>query len=81
MEHAIDKDDSVITAYRCHGWTYMRGKSVLEVLAELTGKYSTEFTLSILDSSLRSIRKLFSLVGRGPKLFHFVATPWGIDFL
>jgi TPP-dependent pyruvate/acetoin dehydrogenase alpha subunit len=80
MEHAIDKDDSVITAYRCHGWTYMRGKSVLEILAELTGKYSTEFTLSILDSSLSSI-KLFSLVGRGPKLFHFVATPWGIDFL
>ncbi|XP_028411817.1 pyruvate dehydrogenase E1 component subunit alpha, mitochondrial-like [Dendronephthya gigantea] len=40
MEHAIDKDDSVITAYRCHGWTYMRGKSALEVLAELTGRVS-----------------------------------------
>ncbi|CAB4030968.1 pyruvate dehydrogenase E1 component subunit alpha, mitochondrial-like, partial [Paramuricea clavata] len=40
MEHAIDKDDSVITAYRCHGWTYMRGKSALEVLAELTGRES-----------------------------------------
>jgi pyruvate dehydrogenase E1 component alpha subunit len=39
MEHAIEKDDSVITAYRCHGWTYMRGKSALQVLAELTGKY------------------------------------------
>ena len=33
----ITKDDSVITAYRAHGWTYIRGRSVHEVLAELTG--------------------------------------------
>ncbi|XP_046848229.1 pyruvate dehydrogenase E1 component subunit alpha, mitochondrial-like [Xenia sp. Carnegie-2017] len=38
MEHAINREDSVITAYRCHGWTYMRGKSVKDVLAELTGR-------------------------------------------
>ncbi|KAK3097048.1 hypothetical protein FSP39_005873 [Pinctada imbricata] len=40
MEAAITKDDSVITAYRAHGWTYIRGVSVLGVLAELTGKSS-----------------------------------------
>ena len=40
MEAAIDKDDSIITAYRCHGWTYMRGVSVGEILCELAGKYN-----------------------------------------
>ena len=25
MENAIRKDDAVITAYRAHGWTYIRG--------------------------------------------------------
>lgn len=40
MHHSIDKDDSVITAYRCHGWTLVRGKSVLQILAELTGRES-----------------------------------------
>ncbi|EDO33561.1 predicted protein [Nematostella vectensis] len=38
MEASIDKNDSVITAYRCHGWTYMRGRSAREVLCELTGR-------------------------------------------
>lgn len=38
MEAAIRKDDAVITAYRAHGWTYMRGVSMVGVLAELTGK-------------------------------------------
>ena len=37
MEAAIDKDDSVITAYRAHGWCYVRGISPHGVLAELTG--------------------------------------------
>ena len=37
MQNAIGMDDSVITAYRCHGWTYMRGVSTAGVLAELTG--------------------------------------------
>ena len=37
MEAAISKDDAVITAYRAHGWAYMRGVPVLGVLAELTG--------------------------------------------
>ncbi|ODQ65607.1 hypothetical protein NADFUDRAFT_82632 [Nadsonia fulvescens var. elongata DSM 6958] len=38
MEHAIDRDDSVITSYRCHGFAYMRGASIKAVLGELLGK-------------------------------------------
>ncbi|KAJ3075040.1 alpha subunit of pyruvate dehydrogenase [Quaeritorhiza haematococci] len=38
MEAAITKDDSVITAYRCHGFTYVRGASATAILAELTGR-------------------------------------------
>jgi pyruvate dehydrogenase E1 component alpha subunit len=37
MEAAIEKSDSVITAYRCHGFAYIRGASVKSILAELTG--------------------------------------------
>ena len=37
MEAAITPEDAVITAYRAHGWTYVRGISPLGVLAELTG--------------------------------------------
>lgn len=40
MEAAITPEDSVITAYRAHGWTYTRGISVKGVLAELTGRSS-----------------------------------------
>lgn len=32
--------DSVITAYRAHGWVYIMGVSPFEMLAELTGKQS-----------------------------------------
>lgn len=32
--------DSVITAYRAHGWTYLMGVKPAAVLAELTGKQS-----------------------------------------
>jgi len=38
MEASIQKDDSVITAYRCHGMAYTRGASVHSILAELLGK-------------------------------------------
>lgn len=38
IENAITKHDSIITSYRCHGFTYMRGASVQAVLAELMGK-------------------------------------------
>lgn len=30
--------DSIITAYRAHGWTYLMGISPFGVLAELTGR-------------------------------------------
>lgn len=38
MQAAIHKDDSVITAYRCHAWTYIRGIPVADILSELAGK-------------------------------------------
>jgi pyruvate dehydrogenase E1 component alpha subunit len=38
IEHAITHDDNVITAYRCHGFTYMRGATVKQVIAELLGR-------------------------------------------
>ena len=37
MEAAMTKDDPVITAYRCHGWTHTRGVPIKNILAELTG--------------------------------------------
>lgn len=40
IEHAITPQDTVITSYRCHGFAYMRGASVKEVLGELMGKRS-----------------------------------------
>jgi len=38
MESAIDKDDRVITAYRCHTFAVMRGGTIKGVLAELMGR-------------------------------------------
>jgi pyruvate dehydrogenase E1 component alpha subunit len=38
MKAAFHENDSVITAYRAHGWTYVMGVSLLGVLAELTGR-------------------------------------------
>lgn len=38
MENAIEETDDVITSYRAHGWTYVRGIPVKEVLAELFGR-------------------------------------------
>lgn len=40
MKAALDQNDSVITAYRAHGWTYVMGVPLLGVLAELTGRKS-----------------------------------------
>ncbi|KAJ0172666.1 hypothetical protein K1T71_011805 [Dendrolimus kikuchii] len=40
MQTAMRNIDSVITAYRCHGWTYLMGVNMLGVLAELTGRGS-----------------------------------------
>lgn len=40
MEAAIDGEDRVITAYRCHTFAVMRGGTIKGVLAELMGKCS-----------------------------------------
>ena len=37
MESSLTPGDELITAYRCHGWTYTRGISVKEIMAELAG--------------------------------------------
>jgi len=38
IEHAITKADAIITAYRCHGFAYLRGASIMQVIAELLGR-------------------------------------------
>ncbi|XP_071814151.1 pyruvate dehydrogenase E1 component subunit alpha, mitochondrial-like [Apostichopus japonicus] len=38
IQNALTLDDAVITAYRAHGWAYMRGISAHGILAELTGR-------------------------------------------
>ncbi|KAI7897983.1 dehydrogenase E1 component-domain-containing protein [Cokeromyces recurvatus] len=38
IEHAITPNDHVITSYRCHGYTFLRGASVKSILAELMGR-------------------------------------------
>lgn len=38
IEAALEKDDAIITAYRCHGYTFTRGGSATSILGELMGK-------------------------------------------
>ncbi|KAL9114803.1 MAG: hypothetical protein Q9187_007414 [Circinaria calcarea] len=38
IEHAITKEDAVITAYRCHGFALMRGGTVRSIIGELLGR-------------------------------------------
>lgn len=38
IEHALTPDDQVITAYRCHGFAYMRGGTIRSIIAELLGR-------------------------------------------
>ncbi|KAF2674112.1 pyruvate dehydrogenase E1 component subunit alpha [Microthyrium microscopicum] len=38
IEHGLEKEDSIITAYRCHGFAYMRGGSVKSIIGELLGR-------------------------------------------
>jgi len=40
MGQVLRPQDTVITAYRAHGWTYIMGATPVEVLAELAGKKS-----------------------------------------
>lgn len=37
LESALTPGDELITAYRCHGYTYTRGVPVKEIIAELAG--------------------------------------------
>ncbi|XP_022215008.2 probable pyruvate dehydrogenase E1 component subunit alpha, mitochondrial [Drosophila obscura] len=37
MHARMRKQDSMITAYRCHAWTYLMGVSMYEMMAELLG--------------------------------------------
>ncbi|CAJ2506930.1 Uu.00g081160.m01.CDS01 [Anthostomella pinea] len=38
IEHALTKEDDVITAYRCHGFALMRGGSIRSIIGELLGR-------------------------------------------
>eukprot|EP00211_Chloroparvula_japonica_P005646 CAMPEP_0119118504 /NCGR_PEP_ID=MMETSP1310-20130426/360_1 /TAXON_ID=464262 /ORGANISM="Genus nov. species nov., Strain RCC2339" /LENGTH=382 /DNA_ID=CAMNT_0007107875 /DNA_START=96 /DNA_END=1244 /DNA_ORIENTATION=- len=38
IEHAITPEDAAISAYRCHGFQYVRGDSVESIIAEVCGK-------------------------------------------
>ncbi|KAI0481151.1 dehydrogenase E1 component-domain-containing protein [Xylariaceae sp. FL0804] len=38
IEHALTKEDDIITAYRCHGFALMRGGSVKSIIGELLGR-------------------------------------------
>jgi len=40
IKSVLRPNDSLITAYRAHGWAYMMGISIKDVLAELTAKRS-----------------------------------------
>lgn len=37
-EHAMEKSDHLITAYRCHGFALMRGGTVKSIIGELLGR-------------------------------------------
>lgn len=38
IENALTKEDDLITAYRCHGFAYMRGGTVRSIIGELLGR-------------------------------------------
>ncbi|KAK8019268.1 dehydrogenase E1 component-domain-containing protein [Apiospora arundinis] len=38
IEAALNKEDDIITAYRCHGYAMMRGGSVRSIIGELLGR-------------------------------------------
>jgi pyruvate dehydrogenase E1 component alpha subunit len=40
MQTAMRPQDSIISGYRVHGWTYLMGVHPMGVLAELTGRQS-----------------------------------------
>ncbi|KAL2863534.1 pyruvate dehydrogenase (acetyl-transferring) subunit E1 alpha [Aspergillus lucknowensis] len=38
IEHAISRNDKIITAYRCHGFALMRGGTIRSIIGELLGR-------------------------------------------
>ncbi|KAH8805721.1 dehydrogenase E1 component-domain-containing protein [Xylogone sp. PMI_703] len=38
VEHALTKEDDVITSYRCHGFALMRGGTIKSIIGELLGR-------------------------------------------
>ncbi|KAH1293839.1 alpha subunit of pyruvate dehydrogenase [Aspergillus fumigatus] len=38
IEYGISKEDKLITAYRSHGFTFMRGGSIMSIVGELLGR-------------------------------------------
>jgi TPP-dependent pyruvate/acetoin dehydrogenase alpha subunit len=44
IEHSITKEDAVITAYRCHGFAYLRSSTVKVVTVELLCWHGSEQT-------------------------------------
>ncbi|CAF92612.1 unnamed protein product, partial [Tetraodon nigroviridis] len=52
IEAAITPSDHLITAYRAHGYTFTRGVSVKEILAELTGETGGTFPSSLVPQRL-----------------------------
>ena len=39
IEAVVNGNDSVITAYRCHGWAFTRGIPIKAIMAEMMGKH------------------------------------------
>ena len=65
IEAAIRKTDPIITAYRCHGWTYTRGVPVAEILAELMGQLSTQCVFSVCVCVCAYVCTVCAYVGLG----------------
>ena len=63
MEAAISADDSIITAYRCHGWTYTRGRTVKDVLCELAGRIQPENHQTLFKTGSRLQNETLKLLG------------------
>ncbi|CAG8530369.1 2834_t:CDS:2 [Ambispora gerdemannii] len=59
MEAAITPDDHVITAYRCHGFTLVRGQTPHAILAELMGELAFSLTSLCKGGSMHMFSKNF----------------------
>jgi pyruvate dehydrogenase E1 component alpha subunit len=68
MEHAITKDDAIITSYRCHGFAYIRGNTAESVIGELMGR--------VIGSS-KGITKSLLIIGKGGSMHIFANEFYG----